>query len=284
LLDWITYHNLPFETVNTQRFQRILLYGNPLLDNTLLPSAKTLLRLLESEYAGAIGPVTEVLQSARSQIHFSFDGWTSKSHTSFLGINAQFVDCDFAQHRILLGLRPLGGRHTGASLADEVSDTLGFWRINSPDRIGYFTLDNAANNDTCMEDIAFEHDFCAQERRIRCAAHIFNLSVRAMLYGSKGEKFATVAAADGDDNNDYDYQVDQAIDEALERDMLIDKHGLEADALIPAEDFDSSHPAPEEITSATFKEYTLCGAAGMLHNIGVQLRSSSQLYEQFLQS
>lgn len=213
ILDWITYHNLPFETVNAERFQRILLYGNPLLDSELLPSAKTLLRMLESEYTGATGPVTEVLQSARSQIHFSFDGWTSKSYTSFLGINAQFVDRDFAQHQILLGLRPIAGRHTGASLADEVGDTLAFWRINAPDRVGYFTLDNAANNDTCMENIAFEHEFCAEERRLRCAAHIFNLSVRAMLYGSKGENFAAIVAADGDDDEDH---VDRAIDEVLE--------------------------------------------------------------------
>ncbi|KAM5342913.1 hypothetical protein ACJ41O_013879 [Fusarium nematophilum] len=62
LLDWITYHNLPFNIVNTERFQRILLYGNPLLDVPHIPSAKTLLRMLESEYRGAVGPVTEVLR------------------------------------------------------------------------------------------------------------------------------------------------------------------------------------------------------------------------------
>ena len=282
LLDWITYHNLPFEIVNTERFQRILLYDNPVLDSALLPSAKTLLRMLESEYSGAVGPVTEVLQSARSQIHFSFDGWTSKSCTSFLGINAQFVDRDFNQHRILLGLRPLGGRHTGTSLADEVCDTLAFWRINDLDRVGYFTLDNAANNDTCMESIAFEIGFCAAERRIRCAAHIFNLCVRAMLYGSKGENFAAIVAADGDD--DEDEEVDRAIDEALCGEMLNDEAGFELDAGEPIEDCHSSHPAPEELTNVTFREYSTHGAPGMLHNIGVQLRASTQLYEQFLQS
>ncbi|KAM3454860.1 hypothetical protein MY8738_008734 [Beauveria namnaoensis] len=162
LLDWITYHNLPVETVNAEPFQHRLLYGNPLLNSALLPSAKTLLRMLESEYAGAVGPVTEVLQNARSQIHFSLDGWTSKSCTSFLGTNAQFVDY----------------------------------------RVGYFTLDNAANNDTCIEDIAFELGFCATERRIRCAAHILNLSVRAMLYGSKGENLVAIVSADGDNDED----------------------------------------------------------------------------------
>jgi hypothetical protein len=186
LLDWITYHNLPFQTVHSERFQRILLYGNPLLERGHIPSAKTLLRMLESEYRGAVGPVTEVLRSARSQIHFSFDGWTSKQYSSFLGINAQFVDRDFAQHRVLLGLRPLRGRHTGLSLADEVADTLAFWQIEGPDRVGYFTLDNAASNDTCIKALAMEHNFCPEERRVRCAGHIFNLCAKS------GTKFDTV--------------------------------------------------------------------------------------------
>ncbi len=286
LLDWITFHNLPFETVNTERFQRILLYGNPLLEKAHIPSAKTLLRMLEAEYRGAVGPVTEVLRIARSQIHFSFDGWTSRSYSSFLGINAQFVDRDFVQHRLLLGLRPLRGRHSGASLAEEVADTLAFWQINDQDKVGYFTLDNAANNDTCMEDLAFEHGFLPEERRIRCAGHIFNLCVRAMLYGSKQEDFTAIVAADGDDQDDDDERIDRAIDEALEGDVEDDKdEEMQPDALRNVdEDFPSSHPAPEAITGTTFREYSQNGAAGMLHNIGVQLRASPQLYEQFLQS
>jgi hypothetical protein len=242
--------------------------------------------MLEAEYRGAVGPVTEVLRIARSQIHFSFDGWTSRSYSSFLGINAQFVDRDFVQHRLLLGLRPLRGRHSGASLAEEVADTLAFWQTNDQDKVGYFTLDNAANNDTCMEDLAFEHGFLPEERRIRCAGHIFNLCVRAMLYGSKQEDFTAIVAADGDDQDDDDERIDRAIDEALEGDVEDDKdEEMQPDALRNVdEDFPSSHPAPEAITGTTFREYSQNGAAGMLHNIGVQLRASPQLYEQFLQS
>jgi hypothetical protein len=31
LLDWLTYHNLPFNLVNSERFKRLLLYNNPSL-------------------------------------------------------------------------------------------------------------------------------------------------------------------------------------------------------------------------------------------------------------
>ncbi|KID93618.1 Ribonuclease H-like protein, partial [Metarhizium majus ARSEF 297] len=267
LLDWVTYHNLPFDIVNTERFQRILLYGNPLLDVGHIPSAKTLFRMLESEYRGAVGPVTEILNCARSQIHFSFDGWTSKTYTSFLGINAQFIDRSFVQHRILLGLRPLSGRHNGASLADEVADTLAFWQINDPDKLGYFTLDNATNNDTCMEELAFEHNFSYEERRIRCGPHVINLSVRDLLYGSKRENFAAIVAADGDDQ-DEDEHIDHAIDEALDGETDYEDVEMQADAVVdPDEDFMSSHPAPEDINETSFREY-----------------SHPQLYEQFRQS
>ncbi|OAQ58284.1 ribonuclease H-like protein [Purpureocillium lilacinum] len=263
LLDWITYHNLPFDIVNTERFQRLLLYGNPLLDATHIPPGR--------RYFACSNLNTEVQ--------------SGPSYTAFLGINAQFIDHDFAQHRILLGLRPLSGKHNGASLADEVADTLAFWQLNNPDTVGYFTLDNAASNDTCMEDLAFEHGFSPEERRIRCAAHILNLCVRAMLYGSKRENFAAIVAADGDDLDDDEEQVDQAIDEALNGEM---EDGTDEDpgstaVDITDEDLISSHPAPEEINAASFREYSQNGAPGMLHNIGLQLRNT-QLYEQFLQS
>ena len=269
LLDWITFHNLPFEIVNTERFQRILLYGNPLLEKAFIPSAKTLLRMLTSEYEGAVGPVTEVLRRARSQVHFTFDGWTSKTCTSFIGINAQFLDRDFVQHRILLGLRPLRGRHSGTSLAEEVADTLAFWQVDERDKIGYFTLDNAANNNTCMNDLAFEYDFSPDERRIRCATHIFNLCVRAMLYGSKGVNFAAFISADGDDEDDDD-QIDQVIDEAVE------DVGGENDCLLdvddPDDDFVSSHPAPKVLDATSFREY---GQSGVPGNVASYRRPTS---------
>jgi hypothetical protein len=242
--------------------------------------------MLESEYSAAIGPVTEFLCNARSQIHFAFDGWTSNQNSSFLGINAQFVDRNFVQHQVLLGLRPLRGRHAGSSLANEVADTLSFWQISGLDKVGYFTLDNAANNDTCMQELAEEHGFCPEERRIRCAGHIFSLCVRAMLYGSRREDFSAIVAADGDDEDEEDGEgrLDQAVDEALQEgeDTTGDiEVGIEMGFV---EEFTSAHPAPDEINGATFIEYSRHGAAGMLHNIGVQLRGSPQLYEQFLQS
>lgn len=38
LLDWLTYHNLPFNLVNSERFKRLLLYNNPCLQEGQIPA------------------------------------------------------------------------------------------------------------------------------------------------------------------------------------------------------------------------------------------------------
>ncbi|EGU73571.1 hypothetical protein FOXB_15921 [Fusarium oxysporum f. sp. conglutinans Fo5176] len=123
LLDWFTYHNLPFNLVNSERFRRLLLY-NPSLREEQIPSDRTLVNLLTNEYNRASQEVRVLLRKARSMVHFTFDGWTSRQNASFLGINAHFIDRDWKQWRILLALPALRNRHTGAVLADEVADTI----------------------------------------------------------------------------------------------------------------------------------------------------------------
>lgn len=129
LLDWITYHNHPFSIINSERFRRLLQYNNPWLELKQIPCANTLVNLLQVEYNNALGPVTELLQSAKHKIHFTFDGWTSKRNRSFLGINAHFVDRDWKQWKVLLGLPPITRRHTGKDIADEVAEILAHYSI-----------------------------------------------------------------------------------------------------------------------------------------------------------
>lgn len=124
LLDWLTYHNLPFNLVNSERFKRLLLYNNPSLQEDQILTSKTLINLLINEYKRAIGLLHEQLQTARSMVHFTFESWTSRQNTSFLGINAHFIDRDWKKWRILLALPALRKRHTGEALADEVADTM----------------------------------------------------------------------------------------------------------------------------------------------------------------
>ncbi|KAL6405347.1 Ribonuclease H-like protein [Ilyonectria robusta] len=284
LLDWLTYHNLPFNLVNSERFRRLLLYNNPSLLEGQIPSDRTLVNLLTNEYNRALGPVHELLQRARSMIHFTFDGWTSRQNASFLGINARFIDRDWKQWRILLALPALRKRHTGAALADEVADTICAFGLQ--ERIGYYTLDNATNNDTAMEALAGEFDFDKDERRIRCAPHFLNLAVKAMMYGSKRDNFNELLAHWGDTDfmteEDEQRQLSDAINE-LRTDDDFGAPSMEEDFehdIAPEESQDRC-PVPEIITAEKLDKYRKFGPFGKLHNIGVALRMSSQLLEDF---
>ena len=62
------------------------------------------------------------------------------------------------------------------------------------EKIGYFTLDNASNNDTALQHIARhlqqqDISFNPVHRRLRCFAHVINLVGKTFLWGSDAEVF-----------------------------------------------------------------------------------------------
>lgn len=256
--------------------------------------------MLKNEYERAIGPVTELLQTARSQIHFSFDGWTSRKNFSFLGINANFIDCDWKHQTLLLSLNPLPSRHCGNNLANEVADTLSFWKIEN--RIGYFTLDNASNNDTAMEFLAKEFEFDDKERRLRCAPHVLHRVVLAMLYGNNKVNAEVIASNPdeiGDDIGEEDEgiairhalrSVDQYTDtneEESDEDDGSDESDEVGDGPVifdPFEPNESNFSVLFSVTVPGLQGFRKSGPMGKLHNTGVALKRSPQLNNMFIQA
>ncbi|KAG7404303.1 hypothetical protein Forpe1208_v015762 [Fusarium oxysporum f. sp. rapae] len=83
---------------------------------------------------------------------------------------------------------PEAHRHFGSTIGGEVLDVLHTLGV-SPEKIGYFTLDNAENNDTAMEVIGAELGFNGRLRRGRCIGHTINLSAKALLFGKNANAF-----------------------------------------------------------------------------------------------
>ncbi|OBS15529.1 hypothetical protein FPOA_13653 [Fusarium poae] len=70
LLDWLTYHNLPFNLVNSERFSgcfSITTHLSRRADTT----GKTLVTLLMDEYSRALGPVHELLREREAMMYGS---------------------------------------------------------------------------------------------------------------------------------------------------------------------------------------------------------------------
>jgi len=57
------------------------------------------------------------LQEARSNIHLSFNLWTSPNYYAVIAIVAHYINRDGARQTKLLGIRRLDGKHSGANIA-----------------------------------------------------------------------------------------------------------------------------------------------------------------------
>lgn len=129
------------------------------------------------------------LQTSKSMVHFSFDLWTSPNYQSILGIVGHYLSARGKNITILLGLRRLMGAHLGANMAEQVIRIIKDYDLIK--KMGYFVLDNATNNDTCLEEVF--NELCPEVQvkhcRFCCLGHVINLTAQAFLYGENAEAF-----------------------------------------------------------------------------------------------
>jgi hypothetical protein len=143
--------------------------------------------MLVNEYNRHREAVIRLLRNSPGFIHIAFDGWSSRNKYSLYGITCSFLDQHFRVQKIVLGLPELQVRHTGENIAAEVIEILSSYRIE--DKVGYFTLHNASNNDTATVAIADYFGFeGGRQRQVRCIGHIMNL-VKAFLFRKNHQVF-----------------------------------------------------------------------------------------------
>ncbi|KAM4061423.1 transposase-like protein [Hirsutella rhossiliensis] len=94
------------------------------------------------------------------------------------------------------GLPELRESHTGENIASQVAEVIESFEIQ--DKIGYFTLDNAKNNDTAVAALGHVFNFEGKQRRVRCFGHIINLVAKALLFGKDNEVFKSEERLDLD--------------------------------------------------------------------------------------
>ncbi|KAI1556015.1 hypothetical protein PtrEW4_012163, partial [Pyrenophora tritici-repentis] len=177
---------------NIQQFREVAVFC--LLDNNLpmellaRPSFREMISLANPEAEAALWPqIVCALSEAASKIHISFDGWTTKGgKRGFFGVVAHFANASGVIQDLPIALPHLAGSHTGDAIADTIKKTLQEYSIGS-DKLGYFVLDNAANNDTAVSSLAHAYDFNAAHRRLRCGPHTLNLIGQAIIFGSNQE-------------------------------------------------------------------------------------------------
>lgn len=77
--------------------------------------------------------------------------------------------------------------HNGVLIAASVVPVIKDYRFE--DKLGFFVLDNASSNNTCVAEPARLFGFNANEHRLRCIGHILNLIAQELLYGNNYKRF-----------------------------------------------------------------------------------------------
>jgi hypothetical protein len=91
-----------------------------------------------------------------------------------------------------IDLPQLAGAYTSEAIAETIVKTLEAYSITR-DKLGYFVLNNAANNNTVIAAIARAYNFNAAYRRLCCGPHTLNLVSQAVIFSADKEAYNNVA-------------------------------------------------------------------------------------------
>jgi hypothetical protein len=254
----IAIRNLPHTLLDWPEFWAVILSVNYMGKDMIRVCRKDVPQRLRRTFTLHKKALAQKLQSSLSWIHFSIDMWTAPSKTGYQAIVASWVDAESMQaETALLSLREFRGTHGGEQQARVFLEVVEDYAIRL-DRIGFFTLDNAASNDNMLRFIAEEINeahpalFVPHIRRVRCNWHVINLAVQAFLFRGKSR----ASRADEDEAIKMAFQETQR--------LIDEENSTKRDQADIADD------------------WRQMGALGKLHNINVWFRSSTQRYQEFV--
>lgn len=188
ILKFIVNTDQSFSLVEDEDFKELIRYiANP--ENAVqIPNRKAIRVAIQEAYNAQLDTIKTTL-SSESKVSFSVDCWTSRNGHAFQGVVAHWITKDWELKAIVLDLSIIEGSHSGANLAESFGNVLtrfGLWN-----KLFAVTSDNASNMTTflkTLESIARENggQFKFKDYRVRCMAHILNLSCQEViknLYG-----------------------------------------------------------------------------------------------------
>ena len=167
---WIVSSLSSFKIVDNREFRKLFNYSIPKSDSI----KREIVKLFEIEEKELI----YALSNQKSKISFTVDKWSSFVNYSYIGITCHYINSDFQLISKAIALREFYEKETTISkIVLEVLE-----EFNLIDKTGWFTLDNANENNNCFDDLKIKiNDFDQHERRIRCMCHTINLAVQEFL-------------------------------------------------------------------------------------------------------
>jgi hypothetical protein len=150
--------------------------------NVFIPKADALKNGIMKRVSVFSSQLADKLANQRAaRFHFALDLWTSPNSFTFMAVTCHYINNDWEISEELLAFVDTLD-HTGDGLAKLTFKVLQDFGLSS--RVGCITGDNASNNDTLcssLSNLLLPSSWDAVSNRIRCFAHVVNLSCQSFL-------------------------------------------------------------------------------------------------------
>jgi hypothetical protein len=179
LLRWICCMHICLSIVQDDTFRDLIQYICLALSRFLVKSANTIRDWIMKEFKRQKIEIRRQIRQARSQVHISFDCWTSGNSLLFVAIVAHFLDANLVNQSVLIALKRLRYSHSAENIAQVIIPVLK--EMLDPEQLGHFIADNENTNDAVIRLILAElrPTVLPQSYRVRCLGHIINLAAKA---------------------------------------------------------------------------------------------------------
>lgn len=184
LVEFVVDTNQPFSIVDNPKFQKLVYLISKDSVATQMPGRTLMTSNVQEHYARMKQVIIQELVQLKSKVSLVIDCWTSSNGAAFQGVIARYIGQDWILRTFPLDLTALSGPHSGDNIAHALLPVVSEFGII--EKIGTITTDNAGNMDTffasfanLMEAKGQTFDKCNQ--RVRCLAHIVNLSAKSAI-------------------------------------------------------------------------------------------------------
>ena len=193
--DWAILKDLSYHQVISKHTRNFISFDWDQMDLALWKSHSTLSNHISDIYQKCFHKIKQLLWSAKSKIHLSWNIWDSGNDHSLLEVVAHFLDklwlIRLETLRLilidendqlqcsLLSLSHLYDHHCDKNIASVIHKLLSRYGILH--WTGLYCSDNAGNNDTTIDHLKVLGVDIGRESRLCCAGHIINLICKVLI-------------------------------------------------------------------------------------------------------
>ncbi|KAJ3557704.1 hypothetical protein NP233_g11674 [Leucocoprinus birnbaumii] len=194
LQEFVVLTNSALHLLEHPKFRALLMLLREDLEDSDIPHRNFLRSCILVTWHEFLAEIKTEVEKSLGKVSLTADIWTDENLTPFIGVTAHRIEVQeintaagirylLSMRNFVIGFHCVPGRHTGDHLAQALQFIID--RINLTPRMGWVTMDNATNNDSCMESFSCSLQpqtvFDPTERHIRCFPHIVNLACQAVL-------------------------------------------------------------------------------------------------------